>query len=121
LITTFLDITQRARVLGLSGALLTSGFTVGALVGGTLVDWLSWRAAFFINVPVGIIILITAPFLIKESKPGQAKLDIPGAITVTAGLLAVIYAVLQKNSLSGIIGAILLIAFFLIKLPTTAP
>lgn len=121
LTTTFAEGGLRDKVLGLNGALLTSGFTIGALVGGTLVDWLSWRAAFFVNVPVAVAILLVSPFVLKESKPGRVKLDVPGAITVTLGLLAVIYAVLENSIISGVIGAVLLVAFWIIELRSAAP
>jgi len=122
LTTTFSEGSMRDRVLGLNGALLTSGFTVGALVGGTLINWLSWRAAFFINVPIGVIVLLATPFLIKESSaPARMKLDLPGAVTVTGGLLAVIYAVLQKNIPWAIAGVVLLAAFWVIELRSSAP
>jgi MFS family permease len=122
LTTTFAEGSMRDRVLGLNGALLTSGFTVGALLGGTLVDLLSWRAAFFINVPVGIVVLIATPFLISESsRPGRIKLDLPGAITVTSGLLAVTYAVVEKNIVAAVVGALLLGAFWIIELRSPAP
>ena len=79
LTTTFTDGSVRARVLGLRGALLSAGFAVGALVGGALVSLLGWRAAFFINVPVVVTVLVLTPFVIRESTgAARAKLDIPG-------------------------------------------
>ncbi|MGH3415196.1 MAG: MFS transporter [Actinocrinis sp.] len=108
LTTTFSEAARRARVLGLNGAVLTSGFTVGALVGGTLINWLGWRAAFFINVPVGVAVLVSTPLLIGETaRPGRTNLDLPGAAAVTGGLVAVIYAVLQRNIPSAIAGVVL--------------
>ena len=67
LTTSFTEGAARDRVLGLNGALLSGGFTVGALAGGTLVGLLSWRAAFFINIPVAVAILVATPVLIPES------------------------------------------------------
>jgi MFS family permease len=122
LTTTFAEGSTRARILGLNGALLSGGFTVGALVGGTLVSLWSWRAAFFINVPVAVAILLLTPFLISESRvPDRAKLDVPGAVTVTGGLLAVIYGVIERNVLAGAAGVLLLAAFWMIELRSPAP
>ncbi|TMR87999.1 MFS transporter [Nonomuraea basaltis] len=122
LTTTFTEGATRERVLGLNGALLSGGFTVGALVGGTLVSLLSWRAAFFINVPVALAILLLTPFLISEtSVSGRVKLDLPGAVTVTGGLLAVIYAVIEKSLPLAIVGVLLLAAFWMIELRSPAP
>lgn len=112
----------RDRVLGLNGALLSGGFTVGALLGGTLVGLLSWRAAFFINVPVAVLILLLTPGLISETRsPGRVKLDLPGAAAVGSGLLAVIYAVIEKNLPAGAAGVVLLAAFWMIELRSPAP
>ncbi|MEO6604399.1 MAG: MFS transporter [Aeromicrobium sp.] len=120
--TTFTEDGPRARVLGLNGALLSGGFTVGALLGGSLVSALSWRAAFFINVPVAVAILLVTPFVIDESRLSQrVKLDVPGAITVTVGLLAAIYGVIDKNLTTGVIGVVLLAAFWVIELRSSAP
>jgi MFS family permease len=120
--TTFAEGAVRERVLGLNGALLSGGFTVGALVGGTLVSLLSWRAAFFINVPVAVIILLVTPFLISESRqPDRVKLDLPGAVTVTGGLLAAVYGVIEKNLTSVVAGVLLLAAFWVIELRSPAP
>jgi MFS family permease len=120
--TTFAEGAVRERVLGLNGALLSGGFTVGALVGGTLVSLLSWRAAFFINVPVAVIILLVTPFLISESRqPDRVELDLPGAVTVTGGLLAAVYGVIEKNLTSVVAGILLLAAFWVIELRSPAP
>ncbi|WP_436761816.1 MFS transporter [Streptosporangium sp. V21-05] len=122
LTTTFTEGATRDRVLGLNGALLSGGFTIGALVGGTLVSLLSWRAAFFINVPVALVILLLTPFLIGESRlPDRVRPDLPGAVSVTGGLLAVIYAVIEKNVPSAVVGALLLAAFWMIELRSPAP
>jgi MFS family permease len=122
LTTTFSEGAARNRVLGLNGALLASGFTVGSLVGGTLVSYLSWRAAFFINVPIALVILLVTPFLIGESRvPNRVKLDLPGAVTVTGGLLAVVYAILEKSIPAAIIGVLLLATFRIIELRSPAP
>jgi MFS family permease len=89
LITAFADDRQRARVLGLNGTLLSGGFTVGALVGGMLVDVLSWRWAFLINVPFALVILALTPIVVPVGRsPESVRLDIPGAASVTLGLLA---------------------------------
>ncbi|GAA2782178.1 MFS transporter [Kitasatospora paracochleata] len=122
LTSTFAEGSLRDRILGLNGALLSGGFTIGALAGGTLVDLLSWRAAFFINVPVAVAILILTPALITESSvPERVRLDVPGAVTVTGGLLAVIYAVIEHNAVAAVIGAVLLGAFWIIELRSSAP
>ncbi|GAA4958472.1 MFS transporter [Nonomuraea thailandensis] len=122
LTTTFQEGATRDRVLGLNGALMSGGFTVGALLGGTLVSLLSWRTAFFINVPVAVIILVLTPLLISESKvPDRVKLDVPGAITVTGGLLAAVYAIIERSVLAGVIGVVLLAVFWRIELRAVAP
>jgi MFS family permease len=122
LTTTFAEGAARDRVLGLNGALLSGGFSVGALVGGALVTLLGWRAAFFINVPFAAAILLLAPLLLEESRrPQRVKLDAPGAVTVTAGVLAVVYAAIEQNALAGLVGALLLAAFWAIELRSPAP
>jgi MFS family permease len=122
LITSFSDDRQRARVLGLNGTLLVSGFTVGSLAGGTLVGVLSWRWAFLINVPVAAGILLATPFLVPaHSTPAKARLDVPGAVTVTAGLLAFAFGVINRNLYALIGGLALLVVFWLIERRAKAP
>jgi MFS family permease len=122
LTTTFAEGAERDRVIGLNGALGCGGFSAGALVGGTLVSLLSWRAAFFLTIPVAAIILIATPFLIAESRrPGRVRLDLPGAVTVSGGLLTIVYAVIETNPLWALVGCLLLAAFWLIERRSSAP
>ncbi|MFD6361251.1 MFS transporter [Streptomyces roseolus] len=131
LTTSFPEGPLRQKALGLNGALMSAGFTTGAILGGVLTDLLSWRWAFFINVPVAIAVLIIAPTVIKESRPTERpRLDIPGATTVTLGLLALVYGLthageegwsdpLALTALAA--GALLLIAFYAIEAKAKAP
>ena len=122
LITAFADNGQRARVLGLNGTLLSGGFTVGALAGGMLVGVLSWRWAFLINVPFALVILALTPFVVPAGRSSEGvRLDIPGAATVTLGLLAVVHGIIEWFVPSLTAGAILLALFFWIERRAAAP
>jgi len=122
LITAFADNGQRARVLGLNGTLLSGGFTVGALAGGMLVGVLSWRWAFLINVPFALVILALTPFVVPAGRSSEGvRLDVPGAATVTLGLLAVVHGIIEWFVPSLIAGAILLALFFWIERRAAAP
>ncbi|MEU6946963.1 MFS transporter [Streptomyces sp. NPDC046316] len=111
----------RAKALGLNGALMSAGFTTGAILGGVLTDLLSWRWAFFINVPVALAVLLVAPAVLKESRPEvRPRLDIPGAITVTGGLLALVYG-LTTEPLALPVGVALLVAFWFVERRAASP
>ncbi|MEU6989465.1 MFS transporter [Streptomyces sp. NPDC046465] len=93
LTTTFPEGPQRDRALGISGTLLSLGFTVGMVLGGVLTDTLGWRSTMGLLTLFALIVLPLAPGLLPESRtPDRPRLDIPGAVTVTGGLLALIYA-----------------------------
>ncbi|WP_067628267.1 MFS transporter [Actinomadura latina] len=99
LTTSFPEGPLRTRALGLSGALMSAGFTVGAILGGVLTDLLSWRWAFLINVPVAVLIFAVTPGVVAESRARDgAKLDVPGAVAVTGGLLALVYGITTAGS-----------------------
>ncbi|MDT9693653.1 MFS transporter [Streptomyces sp. P9(2023)] len=111
----------RAKALGLNGALMSAGFTTGAILGGVLTDLLSWRWAFFINVPVALAVLLVAPAVLKESRPAdRPRLDVPGAITVTGGLLALVYG-LTTEPLALPVGVALLVAFWFVERRAASP
>ncbi|MFE9764409.1 MFS transporter [Streptomyces sp. NPDC005808] len=93
LTTTFPEGPARDRALGISGTLLSLGFTVGMVAGGVLTDVLSWRSTMGLLTVFALIVLPLAPGLLPESRtPDRPRLDIPGAVTVTGGLLALIYS-----------------------------
>ncbi|MFJ7778885.1 MFS transporter [Streptomyces yangpuensis] len=93
LTTTFPEGPQRDRALGISGTLLSLGFTVGMLLGGVMTDTLGWRSTMGLLAVAAVGVLVLAPGLLPESRtPERPRLDVPGAVTVTGGLLAVIYS-----------------------------
>lgn len=84
----------RQRALGLNGSLLSAGFIAGSVLGGILTGLLSWRWAFLINVVVGVTVMLIAPALLQESRSeGRVSLDIAGSLTVSGGLIALVFGV----------------------------
>ncbi len=100
LTTTFTDRRERTRALGVWSAISAGSGAIGLLLGGVLTDALSWRWIFFINVPVGLAALVAALRFVPESR-GEARhrtFDIAGAISVTAGLMVLTYALVNAQS-----------------------
>ncbi|MFB9318755.1 MFS transporter [Cryptosporangium minutisporangium] len=121
LTTTFPEGPQRQRALGLNGALMAAGFTSGAVLGGLLTGLLSWRWAFFLNVPVAVLVLLVGPRVLVESRPPERpRLDVLGSVTVTGGLLALVYGLTSAGQRSwdspvtivALVAAALLLAAF---------
>jgi EmrB/QacA subfamily drug resistance transporter len=123
--------TERARALGIWGALSGLGFAVGILLGGAITEVASWRWVFLINVPVALATLAVVPRLIAESRvAGRRGFDLGGAIAVTAGMTTLVYTVvkapeygwqsLETHALLGV-GLILLGAFAIIERRSSSP
>ena len=95
--TTFADGKERNRALGIWGAVAGAGGAAGVLLGGILTSELSWRWVFFVNVPIGLIAAGLAPRTLIESRRenGGSSFDTLGALTVTAGLALLVYAVVE--------------------------
>jgi len=110
LITTgFAEGPQRNRALGIYGATASVGFVAGQVLGGVLVEFTSWRAVFLVNVPVGVLAVALAPWLLGESRqrrPGT-RLDGTGALLITVAVAAAVFAVSQLGVL-GLASPILL-------------
>ncbi|NUP24552.1 MAG: MFS transporter [Streptomyces sp.] len=131
LTTSFPEGALRQKALGLNGALMSAGFTAGAVLGGVLTDLLSWRWAFFINVPVALAVLLVAPTVVAESRPAvRPRIDLPGALSVTLGLLGVVYGLTQAGehgwihplATAGLLaGAVLLGLFYLVERHAVQP
>ncbi len=92
---TFRAPAERSRALGIWSAMAAVGGASGALLGGILTDLLSWRWIFYINIPVAAATLVAARMVLTETRAegNRPLLDVPGAILVTAGLSALVYAV----------------------------
>ncbi|MFD0886117.1 MFS transporter, partial [Streptosporangium algeriense] len=131
LTTSFPEGPLRDRALGLNGALMAAGFTTGAILGGVLTDLLSWRWAFFVNVPVAVVVLALAPSTLSETRPAERpRLDPLGAAAVTLGLLTLIYGLTTAGERSWTdpaaltalgAGVLLLAAFWAIEKRVAAP
>ena len=124
--TTFAEGSERNRALGVWGAVAGAGGAAGVLLGGILTSGLSWRWVLFVNVPIGLIAATFAPRLLLESRAddGTEGFDVPGAVTVTAGLALLVYAVVDAvnvgwgstGTLLRLAGsAVLLVAFVAIE------
>jgi EmrB/QacA subfamily drug resistance transporter len=98
--TTFTDHEERTKALGVWSAIAAGGGAVGLLMGGVLTDVASWRWVFFVNVPVGIITIALALRYVLESKVQMANrsFDVAGAVTVTSGLVVLVYAIIKAQS-----------------------
>ena len=97
LMTSFAEGPERNRALGIYGAASGSGAAVGVLLGGILTNYFGWEWIFFINVPVGIAAALLAPAVLRESRAelGHRHFDLRGAVTVTGGLMLLVYALSQ--------------------------
>ncbi|MFI1968069.1 MFS transporter [Streptomyces cinnamoneus] len=131
LTTTFAEGPQRERALGISGTLMSLGFTIGMVLGGVLTDALGWRSTMGLLAVAGVGVLLAAPGLLTESRLAtRPRLDVPGAVTVTGGLLAVIYALstAAQHGFGGvdvlvtlIAGVLLLVAFVVVEARAAEP
>ncbi|MCT2590174.1 MFS transporter [Streptomyces sp. N2-109] len=131
LTTTFPTGAARTRAIGTWTAVGAGGGAAGGFVGGVLTDALSWRWVLLINVPVGAVVLFAAWLWLAESRAGERRrLDVPGALLVTAGLGSLAYGIVETESkgwtgagaLLPLFGGILLLAAFVaVEARTRAP
>jgi len=89
---------ERTKALAIWGALAGLGFAVGVLLSGVITDLASWRWVFLINIPVALAALVAVPRIVPESRiAGRRQFDFAGAVTVTAGMTALVYALLNTS------------------------
>lgn len=89
--TTFPEGPPRNRAMGVYAAMSIGGAAIGLIAGGLLTTYASWRWVFFVNVPIGIAVAVMAPRAFAESERHRGRFDLPGAITGTLGLVALVY------------------------------
>src|SRR5580765_5989350 len=99
-VTTFREGRERNIALGVWGAASGVGGAVGVLLGGVLTSYLSWSWIFFVNLPVGAAILAVTPWLVRESRAVHAQryFDVAGAVSITAGLMVLVYAITRTSA-----------------------
>jgi EmrB/QacA subfamily drug resistance transporter len=116
---------ERNIALSIWGSVAAGGAAVGVLLGGILTQYLSWRWNFFINIPIAIVVLFSAWKLVPkhESEETHNDLDLPGAISVTAGLMLLVYGLVkapeigwaEQSTILCLAGAAALLAFFIVN------
>jgi EmrB/QacA subfamily drug resistance transporter len=132
LTTTFEEGRERNVALGIWGAASGSGGAAGVLLGGALTSALSWSWIFFINVPVGLLVIGVTPWLLRESRAdlGHRRFDVAGAASITSGLMILVYALTHAaqhgwatTETVGLLAAsaALIAAFFAIEHRSKAP
>jgi EmrB/QacA subfamily drug resistance transporter len=130
--TLFTEGSERNKALGVWGAVAGSGGAAGVILGGVLTEWLGWEAVLFVNVPIGLVAAFLAPRLLPEGREaaGTRSFDLAGAVTVTAGLAMLVYALVDANDAGwgsaqtlglGAAAFVLLAVFVAIELRTERP
>src|SRR5207342_366401 len=112
---------ERAKAIGIWGATVGGAVAIGPLIGGVLTEGLGWEWIFFVNVPIGIAaIFITETKLVNVKATDPQPIDVPGLVTFSLGLFALIFGLIRGNAegwgspiiLTCLIGAVALLAAF---------
>jgi EmrB/QacA subfamily drug resistance transporter len=124
IMTLFTEPAERAKAMGVFGFVLSGGGTIGVLLGGVLTDLANWHWIFLVNLPVGIAVLALGVGLLPggTGQVARGRLDVAGAVTVTASLMLAVYAIVNGNEVgwsSGrtiglLVAAAALLALFLV-------
>jgi EmrB/QacA subfamily drug resistance transporter len=90
---------ERAKAMGIFGFVASGGGSIGVLLGGILTDALSWHWIFLVNFPIGVVVVLLTLRLVPGAAPvaSERRLDVAGAITVTASLMLAVYAIVNGN------------------------
>jgi MFS family permease len=99
MMTLFTEPADRAKAMGIFGFVAAGGGSIGVLLGGVLTDVLDWHWIFLVNFPIGVLVVVLSLRLLPAA-PGSAatgRLDVGGAVTVTASLMVAVYAIVNGN------------------------
>jgi EmrB/QacA subfamily drug resistance transporter len=117
----FTDAGERAKAMGVFGFVAAGGGSLGVLLGGILTDTLDWHWIFLVNLPIGVLVSVLALRLLPTGTRGTARLDIAGALTVTAALMLAVYAIVNGPRLLLVPAAALALVFLAIESRIAAP
>jgi len=129
----FQEPVERTKAMGFFGFVMAGGGSIGVLLGGVLTDALSWHWIFLVNIPVGVLVFSLCLPLLPGERPAaesRARLDVAGAVTVTASLILAVYAIVNGNDAGwmsaqtlGLLAAAIVVfgAFLAIELRVPAP
>jgi EmrB/QacA subfamily drug resistance transporter len=118
----FTDTADRAKAMGIVGFVAAGGGSIGVLLGGVLTDLLDWHWIFLVNAPIGVLVVVLSLRLLPTARgAARGRVDVAGAVTVTAALMLAVYAIVNGNqagwlsaqTLGLLAGAVALMAGFL--------
>ena len=127
---TFAEGAARNRALGIYAGAAGGGGAVGLILGGLIVNFISWRWVLFVNVPIALALAAAAPRVLAATKPRPGRLDLPGAITATGGMTLLVYGLSRAAShgwtdnvtvATVALGAAFLVLFILVELRSRQP
>jgi EmrB/QacA subfamily drug resistance transporter len=120
--TSFAEGPERTRAVSYYAAVAGVAATVGLVIGGMFAGWLSWRVGFFINLPIGVAMILAAPRYLPETEPGSGQADAIGAVASTIGITALVFGIVRSSdagwgdglTLAATTGGMLLLAGFVV-------
>ena len=130
--TTFAEGPARNKAFGVYAAVSGAGAAIGLILGGVLVEWLSWRWVLFVNAPIGIALAIATPYVIPKSERGDGRFALADAVTSTVGMAALVYGFIhaadpqhgwgdRTTVISFALAAVMLFAFVVIEARSSQP
>nr|WP_312876248.1 MFS transporter [Paenibacillus frigoriresistens] len=127
---TFVEAKERTKAIAIYSAVSGAGGSIGLILGGVLTDLISWRVGMFINVPIGIALLLMVPRYLKETEKNTGRFDVMGALTSVFGITALVFGFVQAAAngwgnmvtlISLMVGAVLLLTFVFIEARAKQP
>ncbi|HEY2576704.1 MAG TPA: MFS transporter, partial [Streptosporangiaceae bacterium] len=123
IISAFPEGRERTKALGIYTAVVTGGGSLGLVLGGMITQWLDWRWVLFINVPIGIAVIVLAPLFVAETPRQPGRFDLGGAVTSTGGVASLVFAFIWAASngwgapatVATLAAAVVLLAAFLVN------
>jgi EmrB/QacA subfamily drug resistance transporter len=131
MVNLFTEPGERAKAMGIFGFVASGGGSIGVLLGGIITDAISWHWIFLVNFPIGVAVVLLSTRLLPETRAASSmRLDVAGAVTVTAALITAVYAIVNANQKGwtslqtlGLLGVALAIfaVFLLIEVRVRSP